>query len=110
MTEQKFLEDFIFNGLKNLNEGVDASTIYHFSEEDFETVLERIEEYDIEIFGIECWTKNKIRTVKYEEDYSAVKHWHRIAYKELRRQRIPCTFSATYDIPPGILKKLGSQN
>lgn len=55
--EQKkhYLEANVFDGLKNLNNGFDASSIYYFSEADFEIVLERAKELCIWILGIEPW-------------------------------------------------------
>ncbi len=55
LMESKYLENNIYNGLKNLNNGFDAKSIYYFSESDFEIVLNRIEENGIAIFGIEPW-------------------------------------------------------
>lgn len=104
MTEEKFLEQYIFEGLQNLNTGFDSNTIWHFSEEDFETVMDRVEEYGVTVLGLECWTRNKFRSVKYQEDYKDVENWHRNAFKTLRTEDQGCVFSATYEIPPELLK------
>ena len=55
MKKEKYLNENIFIGLKNLNDGFDAKTIYYFSETDFEIVLNRIDQLGLGIWGIEPW-------------------------------------------------------
>jgi hypothetical protein len=50
--QQEFLEAQVFAGLKNLNTGFDSPTIWYFTKEDFEIVLNRVENFGIGIFGI----------------------------------------------------------
>lgn len=104
MTEEQFLEEYIFAGLTNRNTGFDAATIKHFSEEDFETIMNRIENYNLTILGIECWTKQRIRTVKFIEDYKDHSLWHRTAFVEMRSKHRGCIFSGTYEVPAELLK------
>lgn len=103
MTEEQFLDKFVFYELENMNDGFDAPLIRYFAEDDFETVMDRIEELSINILGIECWVQKKFRNVKYKEDYPGAENWHRKAYKDMRREGFTCYFSATYDIPPVLL-------
>lgn len=104
MREEDFLVQFIFCGLKNMNNGIDSDSIWHFSIEDFETVMDRIEQHNILMLGIECWSHKKIRTVKYADSYEYVDKWHRKAVAELHRSNaFPCTFAATYEIPDVLL-------
>lgn len=105
MTEEHFMDKFVFHELENRNDGFDAPSIRYFSEEDFETVMERIEELGIEIFGIECWVQKKFKRVKYREDYPRMEKWHRNAYKDMRREGYACYFSATYEVPPELLRQ-----
>lgn len=100
MTEREFLEHNVFQGIKNMNTGYDNDTIWHFSSQDFETVLARSEEFDIKILGIECWEKEEEKHTKFYEDYKELDRWHRQAYRELVETHSPCIFTATFDIPP----------
>lgn len=45
----KFLENYIFKGLTNLNDGFDVPTIYYFSKDDFDIVLKRVEKREVGI-------------------------------------------------------------
>lgn len=104
MTEEQFLEKFIFYDLEDRNDGFDKPNFKYFDEEDFETVMSRAEEAGLVMLGIECWVQKKIKTTKYMEDYDEADDWHRQAYKDLRREGFSCLFSATYDIPPQLLR------
>jgi len=87
-----------------MNNGVDSPVIWHFSHEDFETVMDRAEQYSINILGIECWSQKRIKRVKYIEEYPEVANWHRKAVAELRRgSPHPCIYAATFEIPPSLL-------
>lgn len=98
MTEKEFLENNIFQGLKNRNNGEDAHTIWHFSADDFLTIMDRAEELELEILGIECWEEGSEKVTKYHEDYDS-HYWHRHAYEELVGKFSPCVFTATFDVP-----------
>lgn len=104
MTEQEFLELNIFGELKNLNTGYDANGIWHFSADDFKKVMDRAEEFDIKILGIECWEKEEEKYTKYYEDYKKPK-WYRQAYDEFNKDHAPCVYTATFDIPPIYLQE-----
>lgn len=104
MTEQEFLELNIFGELKNLNTGYDTDGIWHFSAEDFEKVMDKAEEFDIRILGIECWEKEEEKFTKYYEDYKKPK-WYRQAYEEFNKEHSPCIYTATFDIPPIYLQE-----
>ncbi len=45
MTKNEFLHQYIFHGLRDLNSGFDAESIANFSEEEFEILLELIEQH-----------------------------------------------------------------
>ena len=53
--KNEYLEKNVFYGLKNLNDGFDASSNKYFSEEDFEIVLKPIKEFKLGITGIKPW-------------------------------------------------------
>ncbi len=104
LTEQQFLELNIFKDIPNLNKGCDAKPLWHFSADDFNTVIGRVEEFKIRILGIECWKDDKLVKTNYCEDYEDT-IWHRAAYADLRLLFYPCDFVATYEVPPAFLRE-----
>ncbi len=105
--EQKFLEHYVFQGLKNLNNGFDSKCIYYFSKEDFEIVLNRVEFFKIGILGVEPWPDGSYRTTLLVNDseYQADDpQWYRAAFKQLLDMGITSHFSASYFVPDQLLE------
>lgn len=103
MTEQEFLEMNIFYGLKDVNGGCDADSMCHFSAEDFKTIMDRAEDLNVRILGIECWEHEEEKYTAYYEDYK-MKGWHRNAYENLMKDHSPCIFTATFEVPEAYLQ------
>ncbi|MHA7941719.1 hypothetical protein ACJOV8_001395 [Formosa sp. 3Alg 14/1] len=104
---QKFLETHIYNGLKNLNTGFDAEYIYYFSEADFEIILDRVEENNISIFGIEPWLDSAYYDVTTYEDYNTAANdpkWYRKAFTEFKSREKNLIYAASYRVPKSVLK------
>ena len=100
--KQKYLEDYIFYGLTNLNDGFDANSIYYFSESDFETILTRVEKKGLAIYGIEPWLNKCFYDVKVADDYHLLYKdpaWYWNAFNEFKKSGEPLLYSATYGIP-----------
>lgn len=96
---QKFLEENIFVGLINLNDGFDTETIKYFSESDFETVLKRVEKFNIGIFGIEPWLNKEFYDVLGFEDFGGNPfdpNWYRKAFLEFKKINKNLVYSASY--------------
>lgn len=106
MTEKEFLELNVFHGLKNVNDGYDHDSIWHFHVDDFKVVMERAEGLNLKILGIECWERAEEKFTKYYEDY-AIDKWHRKAFEELAEQYSPCIYTATFDVPEYFLREYG---
>lgn len=105
--EQKYLESHIYNGLENLNTGFDAESIYYFSEADFEIVLDRIEENNISIFGIEPWLDGSYYDVTTYEDYDTTANdpkWYRKAFSEFKKREEKLMYAASYKVPKTLFK------
>ena len=45
----------MFQGLRDLNDGLDAGGMRYFAATDFEVVLNRVREMGLGVFGIEPW-------------------------------------------------------
>lgn len=101
MEKLDYLKENVFNGLKNMNDGFDAESIYYFSESDFEIVIDRIEKLGIGIMGIEPWLNGKFYDVKSAEHYQAIptdSKWYRKAFTEFKNENENLLYAATYMI------------
>src|SRR6185436_12839983 len=84
----RFLTEKIFYGLKNLNDGFDAPTIKYFSTNDFETVLQRIKELGLGVYGIEPWKNQEFYRVETFEQYTndpTDYNWYLKAFEDFRK-------------------------
>ena len=59
MEQTQFLEQHIFTGLRNLNDGFGETGIQFFSESDFEIVLQRAEYFGLSIYSLRLGLKVK---------------------------------------------------
>lgn len=108
MDKSEFLEKNIFQGLKNLNEEVEADSIRYFSEADFAVVLERIEQFGIGIYKIEPRHDSESITAKINEDYrkkATDPKWYKRAFFELKKQQADLQYSATYRVSERLLNR-----
>ncbi|MGE6356812.1 hypothetical protein ACQKCJ_23325 [Flavobacterium sp. NPDC079362] len=105
MSEQDYLTKNVFIGLKNLNNGFDAESIYYFSENDFEIVLDRAEKIGIQILGIEPWQNGEFYDVLTAEDFTSDPEWYRKAFFKFKEREENLQYSASYKIPFTLPKK-----
>ncbi len=108
MEQAEFLEKNVFTNLKNLNEGFDKETILHFSEADFETVLERIEHFGIGIYGIEPWLDGKYYATATNEEFrkkATDSRWYKKAFLTFRTRQPGLSYSATFKVSNKLLKR-----
>lgn len=108
MEKTEFLEKYVFIDLKNLNEGEDAASVYHFSESDFEVVLNRTAKFGAGIYTIESWKEGAQYGIKTNEDYhkkATDAKWYRSAFSDLKRGEEALTFSATFRVSAKLLNK-----
>jgi len=101
MDKLKYLQDNLFQGLKNLNTGFDAETICYFSELDFEIVLDRAKNLGIEIMGIEPWLDGEFYDVATIDD--AHQPWPQSAFERFRNTGLNLQYAATYNVPQKLL-------
>jgi hypothetical protein len=102
MTKREFLEQYIFAGLQNLNDGFDSEVIWYFSEAEFATVLDRVEKFGLGIMGIEPWLDGEYYSVLVAEDFKAHPEdarWYRKAFQQFRKKGKPLQYAASYAIP-----------
>jgi len=99
--EREYLDKNIFYGLENLNTGFDVACIKYFSEDDFETVLERVKQHGLGIWGIESWQHGEFYEVTCcrESNDPTDPTWYYKAFDDIKMMREILDYSATYFIP-----------
>lgn len=105
----KYLEKNVFYGLQNLNTGWDSPSIYYFSEPEFKTVLDRVEQLELGIYGIEPWDlDHHYFDTKTYEDYSENStdpNWYNKAFNEFKEAKVKLHYAASYYVPEELLKR-----
>ncbi len=108
MTEAEFLEKKVFVDLKNVNDGFDDTNKQHFSEWDFEIVLQRAEYFGLGIYTVEAWLNGEIQDIADHERFrkkATDSTWYRKALLTFKTQQSGLTFAATYKVSPKLLAK-----
>ena len=108
MEKTEFLEQNIFQNLKNLNDGFDSDSIQYFSETDFETVLERIEQFGIGIYEMKPRLDEDFLDVKVNEDYrkkATDPKWYKRAFSDFKKQQANLKYSASYKVSDRLLNR-----
>lgn len=106
LSQQDYLEKHIFYGLKNRNMGFDVETIHYFSEDDFAIVLQRIENLNLGINGIEPWSMGEFYDVVTFEDFESDPFdagWYHKAFDKFRKENADLLYAATYEVPDNLL-------
>lgn len=100
--EEQFMKEKIFSNLTDLNTGFDAVRISYFTEEEFDIVLQRIEHYKIDVYGIEPFLDNEFYDVACHEEYHVGANnplWYRTAFDKFRKEQKGLQYAASYNIP-----------
>ena len=108
MNQTEFLEQHVFTGLENLNEGADKETAFHFSETDFEIVLQRAEHFGIAIYSIAPWHDGKLYDTASHEDArkkATDPRWYKKAFKTFKARQDGLLYSATYKVSKKLLAR-----
>lgn len=110
MTDQRemkncYLEKYVFYGLTNLNTGYDVPSIRYFSEEDFALVLQRVEELQLGIHGIEPWLDGEYFDVETSEDPKNPT-WYWGCFERFKHLNLNLHYAASYFVPDEILATL----
>lgn len=113
MDKDQFLDNYIFYGLENLNDGFDSITIKYFSEVDFKKVLERVEKMNVVIHGIEPWLDGSYFDVLSEEDFNKQDlnvNWYWFAFQKFIDTGEKLMYSASYDVQSHLLAENDTPN
>lgn len=102
IAKNKFLDDKVFYGLSNLNNGCDSPSIKYFSSKDFELVLDRVEKLNIGIYGIEPWYNGEFYDVVTCEEFGkdpTDASWYGLAFNQFKSTNLDLQYAASYYIP-----------
>lgn len=108
MEQTEFLEQYVFAGLKNLNDGFDDASIHYFSEEDFEKVLHRVAHFGIGIYTIKPWFDGEFYPPASHEDRNKKttdSSWYNKAFKTFTFRQEGMYYSATYKVSKKLLAR-----
>ncbi len=108
MEQTEFLENKIFTGLKNLNNGSDNQADYQFSESDFEIVLQRVEHFGIGLYKIETWLEGELYAVVAHEEFkkkATDPKWYKKAFLTFKLGKPGLVYAASYKVSNKLLAK-----
>lgn len=108
MEQSQYLSSHIFTGLKNLNDGFDEESVHHFSAEDFELVLERVEHSGIGVHKIDPWLEGKLHGSDNNEKHrkkATDSRWYKKAFKTFKMGQEGLTYSATFSVSKKLLAR-----
>src|SRR5665213_1245875 len=104
--ENRFLEEVVYVGLKNINTGFDSVGVVHFSPTDFGKVIDRCEYLDVHPNGIEVFTTDGgfIDCVFAMDDGSPVEDFEWARRLVQKYQGTPdISMSASFSVPDSLL-------
>ncbi len=108
MEQTEFLEKKIFIDLENLNTAEDKETVYHFSEADFEKVLELAEYNGIGIYTVESIENGETKELANHEDFrkkATDSLWYKKAFLTFKTRNPGLVYKATYKVSAKLLAK-----
>jgi len=108
MEQENFLEQHIFIGLKNLNDGFGKDGVQFFSEPDFEIILQRAEHFGLSIYIIEPWVEGELLKSSSHEDHkkkATDPKWYNKEFLTLKTIQTGLVYSARYKVSKKLLAK-----
>ena len=108
MEQTAFLEKKVFTDLKNLNDGFDKESMQHFSETDFEIVLQRVEHFGIGVYKIEAWLDGVFHAIAEHTDLNKKAtdvRWCKKILLTFKTRQSGLSFAATYKVSPKLLAR-----
>jgi len=87
-----FTRENLYNSLTDLNTGFDAPSIKYFSETDFITIMTRCKDNQVDIYGIESFTKNGefidciVKEMYIDDENNDNNLWYLEAFQDLKNK------------------------
>jgi hypothetical protein len=108
MEQVEFLEQKVFNDLKNVNDGFDEVTNLHFNEWDFAIVLQRAEYFGIGIYEIQAWLDGVLYDIEVHEHFkkkATDPSWYKKVLMTFSTLQKGLTFTASYKVSTKLLAR-----
>ncbi|MGB6153924.1 MAG: hypothetical protein WBG48_18210 [Pricia sp.] len=108
MEQTEFLDKNVFTDLKKVNIGPDQEEIHHFSETDFEIVLQRAEHFGIGIYTVETWRDGEFLAIAKHEDFkkkATDPRWYKKAFLTFKTRQPGLSYSGTYKVSNKLLTR-----
>ncbi|CAD0006204.1 hypothetical protein [Flavobacterium salmonis] len=101
-----YLNRNVFFGLENQNSGFDSESIKYFLEDDFKIILDRIEDLNLGVNGIEPWFDEEFYDVIVVEDWGNNPfdpNWYKKVFENLKEEKKNLLYAASYVVPLNLL-------
>lgn len=108
MEQPEFLEQHVFNGLTNVNESKEDNAPQHFSEKDFDEILNRCEYFGIGIYTIESFKDGDSYGASLHEDFrkkATDASWYDKAFSTFRLSQDGMTYTGTFKVSLKLLAR-----
>lgn len=108
MEQPQFLEQYVFKGLTNVNPAKTEDAVHHFSEKDFEEVLNRCAYFGIGIYTIESFLDGESFGASVHEDFrkkATDAAWYEKAFATFRMTTPGMTYCGTYKVSLKLLAR-----
>ena len=108
MEKNEFLEQHIFTGLENINDGYESEVTHYFSEAEFATVLERAEHFGLGIYIIEARLDGAVFGTSGHEKAkkkATDSKWYTQALSDLKKRQAGLVYGATYKVSQKLLDR-----
>ena len=110
--QKKYLDKYIFQGLKNLNTGFDVQGLKYFSEREFQIVLERVKDKGLSVLGIEPFKNDEYYgTYLCDIDYKKKPNdptWYQQAFEDFKKRDKSLMYAASFSVSEDLLKEFDS--
>ncbi|QXP79170.1 MULTISPECIES: hypothetical protein [Winogradskyella] len=108
MEKNEFLEQHIFTGLENINDGYESEATHYFSELDFATVLERAAHFGLGIYSVEARLDGEVFGTS-GHDKAKKKatdpKWYTQALSDFKKRQAGLAYGATYKVSQKLLDR-----
>ena len=108
MDQQEFLEQKVFVDFKNLNENYENDKIHQFSEQDFESVLQKVAYFGIGVYTLEAFLNGVSYGVSNHESHhkkATDANWYKKAFFNFKKGESGLVYSATYKVSNKLLAR-----
>ena len=108
MEQEEFLGEHVFTNRKDLNNGFDEESNKHFSQDDFESILDQVQYFGIGVYKIEGWLNGLVFESASHETFkkkATDPKWYLKAFKTMYHRQEDMSYTATYKVSKKLLAR-----